>query len=103
VVETRSRGPVAVPTPPGIYSPAQCSGDARGRRRQRAPRGGVRARRPDANSRSIPDALWRAVTTVTTVGYGGRFPTTPAGRGVGIALMLVGIALFGLLAGSLTL
>ena len=45
----------------------------------------------------------RAVATVTTVGYGDRFATTPAGRGVGIALMLVGIALFRLLAGSLTL
>jgi voltage-gated potassium channel len=56
---------------------------------------------PDANIQSLPDALWWAVTTVTTVGYGDRFPTTPAGRGVAVALMLLGIALFGFLAGNL--
>jgi voltage-gated potassium channel len=55
----------------------------------------------DGNIGSLPDALWWAVTTVTTVGYGDRFPTTAAGRGVGVALMIVGIALFGFLAGSL--
>lgn len=56
---------------------------------------------PNGNIGSVPDALWWAVTTVTTVGYGDRFPTTPAGRGVGVVLMIVGIALFGFLAGSL--
>jgi voltage-gated potassium channel len=56
---------------------------------------------PEANIKSVPDALWWAVTTVTTVGYGDRFPITPAGRGVGVVLMIVGIALFGFLAGSL--
>jgi voltage-gated potassium channel len=55
----------------------------------------------DANIKSIPDGLWWAITTVTTVGYGDRFPTTPAGRGLGVVLMIVGIALFGFLAGSL--
>lgn len=54
-----------------------------------------------ANIQSLPDALWWAISTVTTVGYGDRFPTTPAGRGVAVALMLLGIALFGFLAGSL--
>jgi voltage-gated potassium channel len=56
---------------------------------------------PEGNIESIPDALWWAITTVTTVGYGDRFPTTAAGRGVGVVLMIVGIALFGMLAGSL--
>jgi voltage-gated potassium channel len=56
---------------------------------------------PNSNIGSLPDALWWAVTTVTTVGYGDRFPTTAAGRGVGVALMIVGVALFGFLAGSL--
>ena len=41
------------------------------------------------------------MATVTTVGYGDTFPTTAAGRGIGVALMIVGIAVFGLLAGSL--
>ncbi|MDQ3963293.1 MAG: potassium channel family protein [Actinomycetota bacterium] len=56
---------------------------------------------PGSNITSIPDALWWAVTTITTVGYGDRFPTTPAGRGVGILLMILGISLFGFIAGSL--
>ena len=45
--------------------------------------------------RSLDDAVWWAISTVTTVGYGDYYPTTSAGRGVGIALMLLGIALFG--------
>jgi voltage-gated potassium channel len=55
----------------------------------------------EANITSFPDALWWAVTTVTTVGYGDRFPTTAPSRGVAVVLMVMGIALFGLLAGSL--
>lgn len=54
-----------------------------------------------ANIASLPDALWWAMTTVTTVGYGDRFPTTAGGRGIGVLLMVVGIALFGFLAGSI--
>jgi voltage-gated potassium channel len=45
-----------------------------------------------ANITNYGDALWWAATTMTTVGYGDRYPTTPAGRGVAVALMLVGIA-----------
>jgi voltage-gated potassium channel len=56
---------------------------------------------PDGNITSIPDGLWWAVTTITTIGYGDRYPTTAAGRGVAVVLMLVGVGLFGLLAGSL--
>jgi voltage-gated potassium channel len=55
----------------------------------------------NAEITSIPDALWWAVTTVTTVGYGDLVPVTAAGRGVAVALMIVGIALFGFIAGSL--
>lgn len=49
----------------------------------------------DANITSVADALWWAVTTVTTVGYGDRYPTTSWGRVVAVLLMLVGIALLG--------
>jgi voltage-gated potassium channel len=43
------------------------------------------------------DALWWAVTTITTVGYGDTYPVTFAGRVVAIVVMLVGIILFGVL------
>lgn len=46
---------------------------------------------------SFGDALWWAITTVTTVGYGDTFPVTPAGRGIAAVLMVTGIALFGVL------
>jgi voltage-gated potassium channel len=50
---------------------------------------------PDANILSFGDALWWATTTVTTVGYGDRFPVTTQGRIIAVGLMLVGIALVG--------
>ena len=43
----------------------------------------------------IGDALWWAVETMTTVGYGDRYPVTGQGRLVAVALMLSGIALLG--------
>jgi voltage-gated potassium channel len=46
---------------------------------------------------SIGLALWWAVTTVTTVGYGDVVPVTTAGRLVGAALMLTGLSLIPLL------
>lgn len=46
-----------------------------------------------ANITSAGDALWWAVTTVTTVGYGDYFPVTGTGRLVATGLMLVGIGL----------
>jgi voltage-gated potassium channel len=56
---------------------------------------------PNGNIRSYPDALWWAVTTITTVGYGDRFPLSPAGRGVAVVLMVAGIAMFGIVTASI--
>jgi voltage-gated potassium channel len=56
---------------------------------------------PNSNIRSYPDALWWAVTTITTVGYGDRFPLSPAGRGVAVVLMVAGIALFGVITATI--
>jgi voltage-gated potassium channel len=55
----------------------------------------------DSNIKNVADGLWWAVSTITTVGYGDRFPVTAAGKGVAVVLMLVGVGLFGLLAGTL--
>jgi len=43
------------------------------------------------------EALWWAIVTVTTVGYGDTYPVSAAGRGVAVVLMLVGIGLIGVL------
>lgn len=50
-----------------------------------------------SNIHSYADALWWAIVTVTTVGYGDRFPVTAGGRTVSVILMLVGIGLIGVL------
>lgn len=56
---------------------------------------------PEANLRSFGDAAWWAATTVTTVGYGDRYPTTTEGRWVAVGLMLTGIALVGVVTAAL--
>jgi voltage-gated potassium channel len=43
---------------------------------------------------SIPHALWWAVVTLTTVGFGDVTPVTPAGRIVGGVVMILGFAMF---------
>jgi voltage-gated potassium channel len=54
-----------------------------------------------SNIETFPDALWWAMTTVTTVGYGDRFPVTGTGRLIAGGLMLAGIALLGVVTASL--
>jgi len=50
---------------------------------------------PDSSIDNFPDALWWAVSTLTTVGYGDRTPITPGGRAVAVLLMIGGICLIG--------
>lgn len=50
-----------------------------------------------SNIHDYVGALWWAIVTVTTVGYGDRFPVTEGGRVVAVILMLVGIGLIGVL------
>jgi voltage-gated potassium channel len=52
-----------------------------------------------ANIKTAEDALWWAITTITTVGYGDRFPVSSEGRLVAALLMMAGVGLFGTLSG----
>ncbi len=53
----------------------------------------------DSNIKNASDALWWSLATVTTVGYGDRYPTTPEGRLLGLILMTGGVGLFGVFTG----
>ena len=50
---------------------------------------------------SIPAAMWWAVATLTTVGYGDVTPVTPAGKVFGALITIVGVAMVALPAGLL--
>ncbi|MDW7731150.1 MAG: ion transporter [Methanolobus sp.] len=54
---------------------------------------------PDANIKTGSDALWWAFVTITTVGYGDKYPTTNGGRLIGIALMTSGVGVFSVFTG----
>lgn len=56
---------------------------------------------PDANIANASDAIWWAYVTITTVGYGDRFPVTNWGRIIGVIVMTAGVGLFGTLSGFL--
>jgi voltage-gated potassium channel len=56
---------------------------------------------PNSNIQSYPSALWWAVCTITTVGYGDFYPETLEGRMVALALMVGGLGLIGFTTGSL--
>ena len=51
--------------------------------------------------KTFGDALWWAVVTLTTVGYGDVVPETTAGRVDGVMIMIAGVSVLGLLAGSM--
>jgi voltage-gated potassium channel len=51
---------------------------------------------------TIGDALWWAVVTTTTVGYGDVSPVTTEGRLIAVALMVLGIGFIGVFTATIT-
>lgn len=52
---------------------------------------------PEANIKTASDALWWSFASITTVGYGDKYPVTVGGRLIAAILMTVGVGLFGTL------
>jgi voltage-gated potassium channel len=50
---------------------------------------------PNSNIKTAEDAIWWAYVTITTVGYGDKFPVTSEGRIIASVLMTAGVGLFG--------
>ena len=59
------------------------------------------SRSADANIQTGGDALWWALVTITTVGYGDYFPVTSLGRMTALFVMLAGVGIIGALASIL--
>jgi len=56
---------------------------------------------PDANITTGGNALWWAIVTITTVGYGDRYPVTVGGRLTATFVMFSGVGIIGALASIL--
>jgi len=51
--------------------------------------------------RTIWDTLWWTVVTITTVGYGDKYPVTVGGKITGIVIMILGVATVGIVTGRI--
>ncbi len=51
---------------------------------------------PESNIKTAEDAIWWSFVTVSTVGYGDKYPVTSAGRMIAVFLMTAGVGVFGL-------
>jgi voltage-gated potassium channel len=60
---------------------------------------GVEERSPNANITSPLDALWWTFVSITTVGFGDKYPVTNLGRVIGTLVILTGVVLFSVLTG----
>ena len=49
----------------------------------------------ESNIKTAEDALWWTYVTITTVGYGDKYPVTTEGRIIAAILMTAGVGLFG--------
>lgn len=53
------------------------------------------------NIKTGEDAIWWAMSTITTVGYGDKYPVSPEGRALAIGLMVAGVGMFATLSAVL--
>jgi voltage-gated potassium channel len=54
-----------------------------------------------ANITNASDALWYTIVTISTVGYGDKYPVTNPGRVIGTFIIIVGVGIFGTFTGYL--
>ena len=54
-----------------------------------------------SNIKTASDALWYLVVTISTIGYGDKYPITDLGRIMGTVVLVTGVALFSTLTGYL--
>ena len=57
---------------------------------------------PEANIQSGWDSFWYSIVTITTVGYGDRYPVTVGGRITAMFIMFMGVGIIGALASILS-
>ncbi len=61
----------------------------------------VEQHQAQANIVSAGDAVWYVLVTISTVGYGDRYPVSVAGRIIGAMIIVVGVGIFGTFTGFL--
>jgi voltage-gated potassium channel len=59
----------------------------------------VESGHPGANIHTAEQALWWALVTISTVGYGDYFPTTTLGHVIGALVIVSGVSFFGVISG----
>lgn len=57
---------------------------------------------PDANIKNAEDAVWWTIVTISTVGYGDKYPITTEGRALATVLIFCGVALIGVFTAYIT-
>ncbi|MGF1722149.1 potassium channel family protein [Vibrio kyushuensis] len=62
----------------------------------------IEGKNPGGNIKDGGDALWWALVTISTVGYGDHYPVTANGKILGSALIVCGVGIFGAISGLIT-
>ncbi|NJN24543.1 MAG: potassium channel family protein [Cyclobacteriaceae bacterium] len=57
---------------------------------------------PNSSIKSLPDAMWYMIITLTTVGYGDLYPTTASGKMIGYIFVFGSLGVLGYLFSSLS-